>query len=179
LRNIYRTLMIGLGAGLITIGLVGIVLSDRLEIQRRQDWVLVAQRAGAYVSSFTSNLPVGTYKLEVLVWVHNYAEGFYSITDANKTQIVNLRLPNTDQSSEWIYYEGGFQVVDSGFYTFEMFNATFSNVRSSAKLFQSKYIDEWLYPYRSFLWAGVFSLVVGVPLVVVGLANQLTPKPQN
>jgi len=177
LRNVYRILMIGLGAGLITLGLVGIALSDRMEIQRRQDWFLVSQRAGASVSSFTMNLSIGTYKLDVLVWVHNYAEGFYSISDANKTQIVNLRLPNTDQSSEWIYYEGGFQVTDSGFYTFELFNATFSNVRSSAKLFQSKYIDEWLYPYRSFLWAEVFSLVVGVPLVVVGLASRLNSKP--
>jgi len=179
LRNIYRMLMIGLGAGLITLGLVGIVLSDRLEIQRRQDWVLVCQRAGAYVSSFTVNLSGGDYMLGAFVWVHNYAEAFYSISDANETQVVNICLATTDQSSEWKYSEGYFQIVDSGYYTFELVNATFSSVRSFARLSQRRYVDEYLYRYLSFLWAGVFSLVVGVPLVVVGLASRLTSKPQN
>lgn len=170
-------LMIGLGAALITFGIVGIVLSDRVETQRRQDWALVCQRAGASVSSFALNLSVGYYYLGVSVWVHNSAEAFYSISDANRTQIVTLNLANTDQSSEWKYSEMYFQIIDSGYYNFELFNATFSSVRSFARLHQRRYVDEYLYPYRSFLWAGVFSLVVGVPLVVVGLASRLTSKP--
>ena len=175
----YRMLMIGLGAALITLGLVGIALSDRMEVQRREDWVLVGQRAGTFVSSFSLNLSTGTYRLGVFVWVHNYAEAFYSISDANRTQVVTLGLATTDQSSEWKYSEGYFQIIDSGDYTFELFNATFSSVRSFARLSQRRYVDEYLYPYRSFLWVGVFSLVVGVSLVVVGLASRLTPKPQN
>lgn len=168
--------MIGLGAALITFGFVGFALCSHMEIQKREDWVLVAQRAGASVASFTLNLSVGDYMLGVSMWIHNNAEAFYSISDAKKVQVVNLRLPSTDQSSEWIYYEGSFQVVDSGLYTFELFNATFSRVRSIAILFQRRYVDEYLYPYRSFLLTGVFSLVVGVPLVVVGLVSLLTPK---
>jgi len=169
-------LMIGLGAGLVTLGLVGIALSNSVEVQRRQDWVLVCQRAGISVSSFTLNLSVGHYKIEVLVWVHNYVEGFYKILDANKTQIINLRLPSTDKLNDWVYYEGGFQLVDPGTYTFELVNATFSNVRSTVRLLQQKYLDEYIYPYRGFLWAEIFSLIVGVPLVVVALAGQLTLK---
>ena len=169
-------LMIGFGVGLITLGFIGVALSNRMEIQRREDWVLVAQRAGASVASFTLNLSSGVYMLGVSVWVHNYAEAFYLISDDMGTQVVILRLPNTDQSSEWIYNEGYFQIIDSGCYTFELFNATFSDVRSSAKLLQRRYLDECLCPYRNFLWVGVFSLVVGVPLLVVGLVNPSTPK---
>jgi hypothetical protein len=169
----YRMLMIGLGAALVTFGLVGIALSDRIEIQRRQDLVLVCQRAGASVSSFTVNLSTGDYVLGTFVWVHNNAEAFYSVSDANRTQVVSTPLATTDQSSEWKYSEGYFQIIDSGDYTFELFNATFSSVRSFARLSQRRYVDEYLYPYRSFLWVGVFSLVVGVPLVVVGLASPL------
>jgi hypothetical protein len=171
--------MIGLGAALITFGIVGIVLSDRVETQRRQDWVFACQRAGASVSSFTANLSGGDYYLGVFVWVHNNAEAFYSISDANRAQIITLSLESTNQPSEWRYSEMYFRIIDSGYYTFELFNATFSNSRSIAKLFQRRYVDELLYPYQSFLWAGVFSLVVGVPLVVVGLASRLTPKLQN
>jgi hypothetical protein len=40
-------------------------------------------------------------------------------------------------------------------------------------LYQRRYVDESLHPYRGFLWVGVFSLVVGAPLVVVGLASPL------
>jgi len=170
-------LIIGLGAGLITLGFIGIVISNRIEVQRQQDWVLVGQRAGASVSSFALNLSIGDYYLEVFVWVHNYAEAFYSVSDANRNQIIVLRLANTDQSSEWKYSAMGLQIVDSGCYTFELYNATFSNSRSTAKLFQRRYVDELLYPYRSFLLAGVFSLVIGVPLVVVGLAGRLASKP--
>ncbi len=158
----YRMLIIGFAAGLITLGFVGIVLSNRMEIQRRQDWVLVAQRAGASVASFALNLSGGVYKLGVFVWVHNYAEAFYSISDVNENQIVLVRLANTDQSSEWKYSEGYFRIVDSGCYTFELFNATFSSVRSFVELYQRRYLDECLYPYRSFFWVGAFSLVVGV-----------------
>jgi len=175
----YRMLMIGLGAALITFGLVGIALSDRMEIQRRDDWGLVCQRAGTSVSSFTVNLSTGDYYLGVSVWVHNYAEGFYSVLDANRTQMVTLRLANTDQSSEWKYSEMSFQIIDSGYYTFELYNATSSSSRSTAKLYQRRYIDEYVYPYRSFLWAGVFSLIAGVSIAVVGLASRLTPKLQN
>jgi hypothetical protein len=175
----YRMLMIGLGAALITFGLVGIALSDHFEIQTRQDWVLVHQRAGASMSSFTVNLSSGDYYLEVFVWVHNYAEGFYSVSDANKTQVVTLHLASTDQSSEWKYSAMGFQIIDSGYYTFELFNATFSSSRSTAKLFLRRYMDERLYPYRNLLWAGVFCVVLGVPLAVVGIASRLTPKLQN
>jgi len=168
--------MIGFGAGLITLGFVGIALSDRMEIQKREDWILVAQRAGASIASFALNLSSGDYTLGVSVWVHNYAEAFYSISDVNGNQVIIFRLTNTDQSSEWTYSEGYFQISDSGYYTFELFNATISSVRSTAKLLQRRYIDECLYPYRSFLWVGVFSLVIGVPLVVIGLASPLTPK---
>jgi hypothetical protein len=130
------------------------------------------------VSSFTVNLSTGDYYLGVSVWVHNSAEGFYSVSDANRTQVVTLGLATTDQSSEWKYSEIGFHLIDSGYYTFELFNATFSNIRSTAKLFQRRYVDELLYPYRGFLWTGIFSLVIGVPLAVVGLASSLTPKPK-
>lgn len=167
----YRILMIGFGAGLITLGFVGIAWTDRMEIQRREDWVLVGQRAGASVASFTLNLSSGQYMLGVLVWVHNYAEAFYSISDANGNQVIILRLVNTDQSSEWKYSDRYFQITDSGDYTFKLFNATFSSVRSTAKLFQRTYLDECLYLYRNLLWVGVFSLVAGVPLVVVGVAS--------
>jgi hypothetical protein len=168
--------MIGLGAGLITLGFVGIALSDRMEIQRRQDWILVCQRAGASVSSFATNLSAEYYYLGVSVWVHNYAEGFYSVLDANRTQVIILHLANTDQSSEWKYSETSFQITDSGYYTFELYNATSSSFHSTAKLYQRKYVDEYVYPYRSFLWAGVFSLIAGVSIAVVGFASQLTPN---
>ena len=171
--------MIGFGVGLITLGFIGVTLSNRMEFQKREDWVLIAQRAGASVAFFTLNLSTGWYMLGVSVWVHNYAESFYLISDAIGTQVVILRLPNTDQSNEWIYNEGYFQIIDSGYYTFELFNATFSNVRSSARLLQRKYLDECLYPYRSFLLVGVFSLVVGAPLLVIGLVNPVTSKPEN
>jgi len=169
--------MIGFGAGLITLGFVGIAVSNRMEIQRGEDWVLVGQRAGASVDSFTLKLSSGVHMLGVSVWVHNYAEAFYSISDVNGSQVVILRLPNTDQSSEWKYSEGYFQVTDSEYYTFKLFNATFSSTRSNAKLFLEKYVDEYSYPYRSFLWVGIVSLVIGVPLIVVGLASPLTSKP--
>jgi hypothetical protein len=172
-------LMIGFGAGLITLGFVGIALCNYMEVERREDWGLMCQRAGVSVTSFTLNLSSGLYMLGVSVWVHNYAEGFYSVLDANRTQVIILRLANTDQSSEWKYNEGYFEVIDSGYYTFELFNATFSSVRSTAQLFQRRYIDEYVYPYRSFLWAGVFSLIAGVSIAVVGLASRLTPKLQN
>lgn len=169
-------LMIGFGVGLITLGFVGISLCNRTEVQKREDWVLVSQRAGESVASFTLNLSSGVYMLGVSVWVHNYAEAFYSVSDTNGSQLVILRLPNTDQSSEWKYSDVYFQTVHSGCHIFELSNATFSSVRSTAKLFQKVYVDEFLYPYQNFLWIGVFSLVVGVPLVVVGLASSLTSK---
>jgi len=172
-------LMIGFGAGLITLGFVGIALFNYMEVGKQEDWVLVFQRAGASVTPFTLNLSSGLYMLGVSVWVHNYAEGFYSISNVNGSQVVIVRLANTDQSSEWKYNEGYFQVVDSGYYTFELVNATFSSVRSTAQLLQRRYIDEYVYPYRSFLWAGVFSLIAGVSIAVVGLASRLTPKLQN
>jgi hypothetical protein len=172
-------LMIGFGVGLITLGFVGAALCNYVEVERREDWGLVFQRAGVSVTSFTLNLSSGLYMLGVSVWVHNYAEGFYSVLDANRTQVIILRLANTDQSSEWKYNEEYFEVIDSGYYTFELFNATFSSVRSTAQLFQRRYIDEYVYPYRSFLWAGVFSLIAGVSIAVVGLASRLTPKLQN
>lgn len=170
-------LMIGFGAGLITLGFVGVALSDRVEIQKRQDWVWVAQRAGASVASFTLNLSSGDYSLGVSVWVHNHAEGFYSISDVDGNQVVIIRLANTDKSSEWKYCDGYFHLVDSEVYTFELFNATFSSVRSTVHLFQRRNLDECLHPYRNFFWVGVFSLVVGVPLVVVGLASSVSAKP--
>ena len=169
--------MIGFGAGLITLGFVGIALCNYVEVERQEDWVWVFQRAGASVTSFTLNLSSGQYMLGVSVWVHNYAEGFYSISDVNGSQVVIVRLANTDQPSEWKYNDGYFQVIDSGYYTFELFNATFSSVRSTVQLFQRIYVDQFLYPYRSFFWIGVFFLVVGVPLVVVGSATSLTSKP--
>lgn len=171
--------MIGFGAGLITLGFVGIALCNYMEVERREDWGLMFQRAGASVANFSLNLSSGRYMLGVFVWVHNYAEGFYSISDVNGSQVVIVRLANTDQSSEWKYNEGYFQVIDSGYYTFELVNATFSSVRSTAQLFQRIYVDKFLYPYRSFLWAGVFSLIAGVSIAVVGLASRLTPKLQN
>jgi hypothetical protein len=173
----YRMLMIGFGVGLITLGFVGIALCNYVEVERREDLVLVSQRAGASVANFSLNLSSGRYMLGVSVWVHNYAEGFYSISDVNGSQVVIVRLANTDQSSEWKYNEGYFEVIDSGYYTFELVNATFSSVRSTAQLFQRIYVDKFLYPYRSFFWVGVFFLVVGVPLVVVGSATSLTSKP--
>ena len=176
LKKMYYMVMIGFGAGLITLGFVGIGLSGRMATQRREDWVLVSQRAGASVASFTLNLSSGVYMLGVSVWVHNYAEAFYLISDASENQIVILRLPNTDQLSEWLYNEGYFQIIDSGCYTFELFNATFSGIRSTAKLFQRIYSYESSYPYQSFLLVGAFSLVVGVPLLIVGLSDQFTRK---
>ena len=170
-------LMLGLGASLITLGFAGIALSNLTEVQRRQEWVLAGQRAGTSVASFTMNLSSGDYKLGVFVWVHNYAEAFYSISDANGNEVVISRLPNTDQSSEWKYSEGYFQLVDSGLYTFELYNATFSSIRSTAQVFQRIYVDEYLHPYRSFLWIGIVSLIAGIPLVVAGLASPLTHKP--
>ena len=172
-------LMIGFGVGLITLGFVGIALCNYMEVERRADWGLMCQRAGASVSSFTVNLSIGDYYLGVSVWVHNYAEGFYSISDVNGSQVVIVLLANTDQSSEWKYSEMSFQIIDSGYYTFELYNATSSSSRSIAKLYQRRYIDEYVYPYRSFLWAGVFSLIAGVSIAVVGLASRLTPKLQN
>ena len=151
--------MIGFGAGLITLGFVGIALFNYMEVGKQEDWVLVFQRAGASVTPFTLNLSSGLYMLGVSVWVHNYAEGFYSISNVNGSQVVIVRLANTDQSSEWKYNEGYFQVVDSGYYTFELVNATFSSVRSTAQLLQRRYIDEYVYPYRSFLWADRKSVV--------------------
>jgi hypothetical protein len=172
-------LMIGFGVGLITLGFVGTALCNYMEVERRADWGLMCQRAGASVSSFTVNLSIGDYYLGVSVWVHNYAEGFYSISDVNGSQVVIVLLANTDQSSEWKYSEMSFQIIDSGYYTFELYNATSSSSRSIAKLYQRRYIDEYVYPYRSFLWAGVFSLIAGVSIAVVGLASRLTPKLQN
>ena len=175
----YRMLMIGFGAGLITLGFVGIALCNYMKVERREDWVLVFQRAGASVSSFTVNLSTGVYYLGVSVWVHNYAEGFYSISDVNGSQVAIVRLANTDQSSEWKYNDGYFEVIDSGYYTFELFNATFSGVRSTVRLLQRIYVDQFLYPYQSFFWIGVFFLVVGVPLVVIGSATSLLPNPKD
>jgi len=172
-------LMIGFGAGLITLGFVGIALCNYMKVERREDWVLVFQRAGASVSSFTVNLSTGVYYLGVSVWVHNYAEGFYSISDVNGSQVAIVRLANTDQSSEWKYNDGYFEVIDSGYYTFELFNATFSGVRSTVRLLQRIYVDQFLYPYQSFFWIGVFFLVVGVPLVVIGSATSLLPNPKD
>ena len=171
--------MIGFGAGLITLGFVGIALCNYMKVERQEDWVLACQRAGASVTSFTVNLSTGDYYLGVSVWVHNYAEGFYSVLDANRTQVIILRLANIDQSSEWKYSEMSFQIIDSGYYTFELYNATSSSSRSTAKLYQRRYIDEYVYPYRSFLWAGVFSLIAGVSIAIVGLVSRLTPKLQN
>ena len=171
--------MIGFGAGLITLGFVGIALCNYMKVERREDWVLVFQRAGASVSSFTVNLSTGVYYLGVSVWVHNYAEGFYSISDVNGSQVAIVRLANTDQSSEWKYNDGYFEVIDSGYYTFELFNATFSGVRSTVRLLQRIYVDQFLYPYQSFFWIGVFFLVVGVPLVVIGSATSLLPNPKD
>ena len=175
----YRMLMIGFGAGLLTLGFVDIALYNYMQVERREDWVLVFQRAGASVSSFTVNLSTGVYYLGVSMWVHNYAEGFYSISDVNGSQVVIIRLGNTDQSSEWIYTEGYFEIIDSGYYTFKSVNATFSSVRSIAELFERIYVNESLYPYRSFFLIGVFSLVVGVPLVVVGSATSSLPSPKD
>jgi hypothetical protein len=172
-------LMIGFGAGLITLGFVAIALSNYREAEKQEDWVLVCQRAGASVADFSLNLSSGRYMLGVTVWVHNYAEGFYSISDVNGSQVVIIPLPNTGQSSEWKYNEGYFELVDSGYYTFELFNATFSSVRSTAQLFQRRYVDNFLYPYQSFLWIGIFFLVVGVPLMVVGSATSLLPNPKD
>lgn len=172
-------LMIGLGAALITFGLVGIALSDRMEIQRRQDWVLVCQRAGASVSSFALTLATGEYNMRVWLWVYNRTDGFYAISDINRNQIVVLNLATTEQSSEWKLSDTYFQIIDSGHYTFELFNATFSNAHSTAKLYHNTYVDDYSYPYRSLFWVGVFSLVIGAPLVAVGLANQLIPNPKN
>jgi len=171
--------MIGFGAGLITLGFVGIALLNYMEVGKQADWVLVFQRAGASVSSFTVNLSTGEYYLGVSVWVHNYAEGFYSISDVNGSQVVIVRLANTDQSSEWKYNDGYIEVIDSGYYTFELVNATFSSVRSTVQLFQRIDVDKFLYPYQSFFWMGVFFLVVGVPLVVVGSATSLLPNPKD
>lgn len=176
LKNIYRILMIGFGAGLITLGFVGIALSNFVEVQRRQDWVLAGQRAGASVASFTLNLSSGNYKLGVFVWIHNYAEAFYSISNANGNQEVISRLPSTDQSSEWKYGEAYFQLADSGFYTFELHNATFSSIRSAAQVFQRIYLEEYLHPYRSFLWVGVFCLVIATPLVIAGFVSLINSQ---
>jgi len=175
----YRMLMIGFGASLITLGFVGIALYNYIQVERREEWVLMFQRAGASVANFSLNLSSGGYMLGVSVWIHNYAEGFYSISDVNGSQVVIVPLANTDQSSEWKYNTRYFQVLHSGYYTFELFNATFSSVRSIAQLFQRIYVDEFLYPYRSFFWIGVFFLVVGVPLVVVGTATSFLPNSKN
>jgi len=48
--------MIGFGAGLITLGFVGIALCNYVEVERQEDLVLVAQRAGASVANFSLNL---------------------------------------------------------------------------------------------------------------------------
>jgi hypothetical protein len=172
-------LMIGFGVGLITLGFVGIALGNYMEVQRRADWVLVFQRAGASIANFSVNLSSGGCVLGVSVWVHNYAEGFYSISDANGNQVVIVHLANTDQSSEWKYNEGYFEIIDSGYYTFKLVNATFSSARSTVRLSQPIYVDEFLYPYRSLFWIGVFFLVVGVPLVAVGSATSLLPNPKD
>jgi hypothetical protein len=172
-------LMIGFGAGLITFGFVGAALSNYMEVNRREDWVLMFQRAGASVANFSLNLSSGRYMLGVSVWIHNYAEGFYSISDVNGSEVVIVPLANTDQSSEWKYNEVYFELIDSGYYSFKLLNATFSSVRSIAELFQRIYVNEFLYPYRSFFWIGVFSLVVGVPLVVVGTATSLLPNSKD
>lgn len=171
--------MIGFGAGLITLGFVGIALCNYMQVGKQADWVLVLQRAGTSVTSFTLNLSSGWYMLGVSVWVHNYAEGFYSISNVNGSQVVIVRLANTDQSSEWKYNEGYFQLIDSGYYTFELVNATFSSIRSTVQLSQRIYVDQFLYPYQSFFWIGVFFLVVGVPFVVVGSATSLLPNPKE
>ena len=171
--------MIGFGVGLITLGFVGIALYNYKEVERRQNWVLIFQRAGASIANFSVNLSSGGYVLGVFVWVHNYAESFYSISDVNGSQVVIVHLANTDQPSEWKYSEGYFELVDSGYYTFKLVNATFSSTRSTVGLSQPIYVDEFLYPYRSLFWIGVFFLVVGVPLVVVGSATSLLPNPKD
>jgi hypothetical protein len=175
----YRMLMIGLGAALITFGFVGIALSNHVETQKRQDWALVCQRAGASVSSFTVNLSVGDYYLGVLVWVHNYTDGFYAISDSNRNQIVVLNLATTDQSNELKLSDAYFQIIDLGYYTFELFNATYSSAHSTAKLYHQTYVDAYLYSYRSLFWVGVFSLVIGAPVVVVGSAAPLIQNPRR
>jgi hypothetical protein len=172
-------LMIGLGAALITFGLVGIALSDHVEIQRRQSWALVCQRAGASVSSLTLNLSIGEYNLRVSLWVHNYTDGLYAISDINRNQIIILNLATTEQTNEWKISDVYFQIIDPGYYTFELYNATFSNAHSTVKLYYNTYVDEYLYPYRSLFWVGVFSLVIGAPLVVIGLANPLMLNSRN
>jgi hypothetical protein len=162
-----------------TLGVIGIAVSNRVCTQSREDWVLAGQRAGASVESFTLNLSSGEYKLVVWLWVHDYAEGHYVVSDMNKNRVAILRLVNTDQSSEWKYIENSFQIVSSGYYTFGLFNATFSKVRSTMRLFQRIHSDVHFRPYRDFYWVGSFSLVLGVPLVVVGLASLLTPLSKN
>jgi hypothetical protein len=171
--------MIGLGVSLMTLGFIGIVISDRMEIQRREDWVLVGQRAGASVSSLTMNLSIGEYNLRVWLWVHNYTDGFYAISDINGNQIVILSLVATEQLNEWKLNDLYFQIIDQGCYTFELFNATFSSIHSTAKLYYHTHVDAYLYPYRSLFWFGIFSLVIGTPLIVVGLVNPLIPNPKN
>ena len=175
----YRMLMIGFGAGLITLGFVGIALCNYMEVDRREDWVLMFQRAGVSVANFSVNLSSGRYMLGVSVWIHNYAEGFYSISDVNGSEVAIVPVANTDQSSEWKYNEVYFELVDSGYYSFKLLNATFSSVRSIVELFQRIYVDESLYPYQSFFWIGVFSLVIGVSLVVVGTATSLLPNSKD
>lgn len=177
LKDVYRILMIGFGAGLITLGFVGIALSNRAEVQRREDWVLVAQRAGASVASFTVNLSIGRHNLRVWLWVHNYSEGFYVGSDTNGNQIFILNLATAEQLNEWEVSDTYFQIFDPGYHTFELFNATFSRIHSNAKLYQHTDVNEYLYPYQSLFWVGAVFLVIGVPLVVVGSASSLTHRP--
>ncbi len=177
MKNTYRILIIGLGASLITLGFVGIALSNRVEINKRQDWGLVAQRAGASVASFTLNLSTGGHNLRVWLWVHNYADAYYTVSDINGNQIVILNLATTEQFKEWKHSDAYFQIIDPGYYTFELFNATFCRNYSTAKLYRLTYMNEHFYPYQDLLWVGTFSLVTGALLVIVGLASLLTHKP--
>jgi hypothetical protein len=171
--------MIGLGVVLIALGFVGIALSNHGETQKREDWVLVFQRAGASVSSFAANLSIGEYNLRVWLWVHNYFDGFYAILDINRNQIVILNLETTEQTNEWKLSDTYFTIIDLGYYTFELYNATYSSAHSTAKLYHHAYVDEYLYPYRSLFWVGVFSLVIGAPVVVVGLVAPLIRNPES
>ena len=173
----YRMLMIGFGAGLITLGFVGIALCNYMEVERQEDLVLVAQRAGASIANFSSNLSSNQHNLRVWLWVHNYTEAFYAVSDIDRNQIAILNLATTEQSNEWKYSDTYFQIINSGYYTFELFNATFSRNHSTLKLYQCTYVDEYLYPYQSLFWVGIFFLVIGVPLTVVGVASSLTSKP--
>ena len=121
----HRMLMIGFGAGLITLGFFGIALCNYMKVEKRENWVLEFQRAGASVTSFTLNLSSCQHNLQVWLWVHNYTEAFYTVSDIDRNQIAILNLATTEQSNEWKHSDTYFQIIDSGYYTFELFNAPF------------------------------------------------------